>query len=96
MGKFYEGQAFKIETTIEDDLTNASEVKLNVIRNDNNVLPQLTPTIVDAAAGKVIFINTNNELSTPGDYTIWPTYIDGDDLSQVGEPFNFQVFKQGT
>jgi hypothetical protein len=95
MEKIYEGQDFPIEVIINDNLTGATNLKLNVKRSEA-ILPQLTPTVVDATQGRIIYLASNNEFNVAGQYTIWVTYTDINGLDQVGQPFVITIFKQGT
>jgi hypothetical protein len=95
MSNIYFGQAFDIETTVDDDLTGATNVRLNSIRDNSVPMPQLVPTVPDAANGKIVYVVENNEFPI-GSYSVWPTYTDGNNKPQIGAPFILEVLKPGT
>jgi hypothetical protein len=96
MSNIYFGQVFDIETTVDDNLTGATNLKLNSIRDDDSfVMPQFSPIVTDAANGKMVFVVENNEFPV-GSYSVWPTYNDASNKPQIGAPFTLEILVPGT
>ena len=94
--KIYLGQDFPITLKINENLTGATNLKLNRENPDGQLASQLNLNVVNAEAGETLFMSLDDEFNMIGEWTVWPTYTNAAGLSRIGNPSKIKINKPGT
>jgi hypothetical protein len=95
MEDIFLGQDFSIDLKINEDLTDATNLVLNVRHSSNRVVKQLPLQVSDAAKGEVFFLSIAKELDRVGQWRCWPTYTTSTGLDRFGKGFNILILTPG-
>lgn len=92
MSRLYQGQALKIELSLDIDITGAEEKKIKYIKPDGTE-GSWDAEVVDAETGTI-----KKELAIEGigDWVVWAYALIPEDQKLIGEPVKFTVYKEGT
>jgi hypothetical protein len=94
MGKIYVGQNYKVELTLEENITDAQSLKI-MYKNPDGVVSEWTASVVDALKGIIKYDVLAAANTMAGKFTVWAKITDVGGLIFIGQPSSYTIYKQG-
>ena len=94
MGKIYVGQDYKVNITLNEDITGSQSVKI-AYKHNNGTSGEWNAYIIDSLIGKIAYDVLADENKLSGDIKVWARVTDADGLYFPSTTATYTIHKEG-